>query len=726
MVLSRERFLLTHPSLEAILNSLRPVAPRQGSSSTPTSSTPSYPTSDLSEELNQFSILESIEESPPESTAAAMSRYEASIGDKVSLSRAYVGMENETMEKILAVHGLVLVSCDLVITNVFLTLAQELDILCSKVKHIWQQASSGDIPFIAAAWLTNGAYHVTRQRLETGVYPHILKDADHHDLCDFARQANKLPPWTFPDEIRFPIHHRVFQSMHGMLTPMNAILEAMEQLKAGKAVSKAVEKVKLAEVITVAQSQDELPRQVQAERKWIDSIIMSMWQIEDATELTITSSLFDANPMMEDVLKPEPEDEPADVPTSPVYARQTPSVFGLMLLVESTKSFVLPENTSPQTMNCRLKALKFARDLKASVMAVKESRPIIPGSRDNYPICTDDKLIKGLKLLENDLSAFLTQARWDFYYQAPWVAGGQMLWMLSQANDYGMVLCNRRRYVGAVLHLYNCLKQLGQMEAEPVLLERLYDLLGQQVFRSPSPPRMDFFKVWARYVGRELPYDPLLHHACPFYESYSPPEDRMKFKPRDRLWRVATKKFEDDKRISLSKVSYFYALESIKYEVNSEEGMATLARMLHVKEKGGDATDEETAKVRDILSSEFLAITLEKMQPAIVSELEGEFPVAKINWFAVYLTCTGILESLGRLKQAYATDPEQKERMGYDFAITGVRDIEMFLSVADQEARTKKAKRKWVKEHEAWIKSAAIAISHALREKKTADFVWQT
>ena len=72
------------------------------------------------------------------------------------------------MDKVLAVHGLVLVSCDLVIINVHLTLAQELDILCSKVKDIWQQASTEAIPFIAAAWLTNGAYHMIRQRLQTG------------------------------------------------------------------------------------------------------------------------------------------------------------------------------------------------------------------------------------------------------------------------------------------------------------------------------------------------------------------------------------------------------------------------------------------------------------------------------------------------------------------------------------------------------------------------------
>ena len=639
-------------------------------------------------------------------------------------------MENEVMDKVLAVHGLVLVSCDLVIINVHLTLAQELDILCSKVKDIWQQASTGAIPFIAAAWLTNGAYHMIRQRLQTGVFPHIFgEDAQHRDLCELATLADSLPEWTYPDEIRFPIHHQVFRSKHGMLTPMNALQEAKQQVReedsAKEAISKVMEKVKLAEVVTVAQTQDENLRQVQAERKWIDSIIMSMRQIEEENDMYITSSLFDANPLMEDVLRPTAEDPEAYEPPESSYTLSTPGIFGLMILVESTKSFMLPGNAPPQTMNCRLKALSLARDMRASLMAINKSRPVIPGSNGHYPICADGKLIKGLELLENDLAAFLARARWDFYYQAPWVAGSQMLWMLSQANDYGMVLCNRRRYVGAVLHLYNCLKQLGKIKAEPVLLERLCEILGPQVFRSVSPPRTDFFKVWARYVGSELEYDPRLHHACPFYESYSPQEDGLSFRPRDRLWRVATHKIPDDKRISLSRISHFYALESIKYEVGSEEGIATLARMLHVKEKGGDATDEETEQLHDILFSEFLAITVEKMQPLIVSELEGEFPIAKINWFAVYLTCTGILDLLGRWMHAYETDPEQKERKGYDYAVTGVRGIEMFFSHMDQQTRNRRARRDWNKQKEPWINSAVEAISLEFREKKTADFVWQ-
>ena len=629
------------------------------------------------------------------------------------------------MEQLVTVHHLVLVSCDLKITNVSLTLAQELDFLCSKVKHIWQQASTGAIPFVAAAWLTSGAYHVLRQRLETGMYPLVFKDSVHHDLCDLARKANaRLGAFTYPDEIQFPVHHKVFQSMHGMITPMEAIVEASMQFHTDEAVSQVVGKVKLAETVIVPRNEGDLPRQYRAERKWMDDIIMSMRQIDEATDPT--SSLFDANPLMVDILQNAEEIEQAKKAKKPPYTKQTPSVFGLVLIVESTKSFMFPDNAPAQTMNCRLKALSLARDMRASVMAISKSRPIVPGSRDNYPICTDDKLIKGLKLLEDDLSNFLAQARWDFYYQAPWVAGGQMLWMLSQANDYGMVLCNRRRYVGAVLHLYNCLKQLGKMEAEPVLMERLCDILGPQLFRSAAPPKTDFFKVWARYVGREQEYDPQLHNTCPFYESYSPQEDQLRFKPRDRLWRVATHKIPDDKRISLSKISHFYALESIEYEINSEEGMADLARMLHVKEKGGDATDEETAKVRDILSNQFLAITVEKMQPSIVSELEGEFPIAKINWFAVYLTCTGILELLGKYMQANTTDKEQKERMGYDFAITGVRGIEMFLTTTDHGNRNKKARKAWAKEREEEIKSVAGVIGDEMREKKTENFVWKT
>ncbi|KAL8794107.1 MAG: hypothetical protein Q9195_003292 [Heterodermia aff. obscurata] len=718
--------------LEAILHSLRPLAPP---SSTPPSSTPPPPTTELSERLNQFSILDTIEESSHESTAAAMSRYEASIGDEAVLSRTYVGMENEAIGRTLTMHGLVLVSCDLVVTNVSLTFAQELDILCSKVKDIWEQASTGAIPFIAAAWLTSAAYHVLRQRLRGFYVPLFGEDTQHRDLYELAKQARSLPPFTFPDEIRFPIYHSVFRSMHGMITPMQALEGAMEEVQAEdskgqKAISNTVaDRVKLAEVVIVARRYDDFDRlyeQCATERKWMDSIIKSMRQIEEATEMDITSSLFDANPVMEDILRPPPEEDEADEPLLPRYTKQTPSVFGLVLLVESTKSFMFPEDAPPQTMNCRFKALGLARDMKASVMAINKSRPIIPGSNDNYPICTDDKLAMGLQLLEDDLSAFLGHVRWDFYYQAPWVAGAQMLWMLSQANDYGMVLCNRRRYMGAVLHLYNCLKQLDHIEAEPVLLERLCDLMGQQVFGSVSGPRTDFFRVWARYAGGEREYDPLLHSTSNFYESYSPQEDILPFKPRDRLWRVATHKFKEDKRISLSNLSYFYALESTRYDLNGVEGVTTLARMLHGKEKGGDATDEETAKVRDVLSNQFLALTLENMQPSIVSELEGEFPIAKINWFAVYMTCTGILELIGKYFHASATDQEQKSRMEKDFHVTGVRWIEMFLTTADQGTRHRRARKAWEKKEEAHINAAAAIIRNALVEKKTADFVWKT
>ena len=721
-ILSFLRYLLTGISLEAILNSLRPMAPSQPPSSTPPPSTPPSPARELSETLNQFLILDTIQESSHESPTAAMSRYEASIGDRAALSTAYVGMEDMTMEKVFVVHGLVLVSCDLVATNLFLTSIQELDILCSKLKDIWQQASTGAISLIAAAWLTDGAYNMIRQMLQTGLYPHILGNTTHKELYELAQKAHSLPAWTYPDEIRFPIHHQVFASLHGLWTPMTAMLEAVEQHKKG-ALDMTVEKVKLAEVVTVARNQDENPRQVQSERKWMSSIITSMRQMDEAALNDPSSDfLWDFNVMMEDTLDP---DQKGDI----TYKHKTPTVVGLMFLVESTKSFMLPEDAPPPTTNCRLKALKFAKDLKASVMAVIKSRPIVPGSGLDYPICTDDKLIKGLKQLDDSLSTFSSQARWDFYYQAPWVAGGQMLWMLSQANDYGMVLCNRRRYVGAVLHLYNCLKQLGKIEVEPVLLERLCDLLGKQVFRSGSPPSTDFFKVWARYVGREREYDPRYHHTTPFYESYSPEEDRLVFMPRDRLWRNSTPKLKDDKRICLSRISHFYALESIKYHVQYEEGLAAMARLLHVKEKGGDATDEEREKVRDILASEFLAITIEKMQPVIVSELEGEFPVARINWFGVYLTCTGILESLGKIMHANIPDrpanAEQRRRMELDFAVAGLRWIEMFFCDVDQGTINRRTKKAWLKKAEPLIKQGLDVIGHEMRERTTADYVWQ-
>ena len=207
-----------------------------------------------------------------------------------------------------------------------------------------------------------------------------------------------------------------------------------------------------------------------------------------------------------------------------------------------------------------------------------------------------------------------------------------------------------------------------------------------------------------------------------FLDSYSLAEDELPFVPGDRLWRVSTLKFKGDKRISLSKVSNFYALESIQYDWLSQEGNETWAQLLGVKKRRDEVTDEEeTNRVTEAVHNEFAGITLDKIQPAIAAELTGDFPPARINWFAVYITCTDILLSLGNL--AYNSDPQ--EQMKNDMMVTGVRLVEMFLHKADKGTSSKKAKKAFPDTEKGMITGGKLAIEAALKEKKTADYVWQ-
>lgn len=180
------------------------------------------------------------------------------------------------------------------------------------------------------------------------------------------------------------------------------------------------------------------------------------------------------------------------------------TVLGLQLLVESSKSYMFPKDAAMKTTNCRIEALKFTADVKKSVTNTRNHRPPMP--LDACPPncnCLEAKLAKGLNILEDNLTAFTAEKCFDLYNQMPWVAVSYMVWMLSQANDYGMVLCSRFRHMGSVLHLDNWLRQLDLIEKNQVLLEKLCEMLQAQIFQGP-PPKRDFFDKWADYVGDRL------------------------------------------------------------------------------------------------------------------------------------------------------------------------------------------------------------------------------
>lgn len=90
-------------------------------------------------------------------------------------------------------------------------------------------------------------------------------------------------------------------------------------------------------------------------------------------------------------------------------------------------------------------------------------------------------------MLESDLSIFISENRFNLYFQSPVVAGYQMTRILARATLLGIYLCNIRQYVGVTLHLYNYLRQYDLIDEECVLLEHLCNVMGHNIFRGPRP-----------------------------------------------------------------------------------------------------------------------------------------------------------------------------------------------------------------------------------------------
>lgn len=318
--------------------------------------------------------------------------------------------------------------------------------------------------------------------------------ASHADLFYYSQFSNCLPDLAFDDEVDFK-QYQIFKSGHGLLTPWRAILGSKKRIAVGNQQTEIQRFEKPTDYITVQHGTSDGPRQVVAERRCIDRFLQNIWRLNAPRETAVSSWKLDVNTIAEGI-------------GQTLAGQSTPitsdTVLGLQLLVESSKSYMFPKDAAMKTTNCRIEALKFTADVKKSVTNTRNHRPPMP--LDACPPncnCLEAKLAKGLNILEDNLTAFTAEKCFDLYNQMPWVAVSYMVWMLSQANDYGMVLCNRFRHMGSVLHLYNWLRQLDLIEKNQVLLEKLCEMLQAQIFQGP-PPKRDFFDKWADYVGDRL------------------------------------------------------------------------------------------------------------------------------------------------------------------------------------------------------------------------------
>lgn len=106
-------------------------------------------------------------------------------------------------------------------------------------------------------------------------------------------------------------------------------------------------------------------------------------------------------------------------------------------------------------------------------------------------------------------------------------------------------------------------------------------------------------------------------------------------------------------------------------------------------DKRGRISNRRNEKTADQIEYHPLFCILEPLESIVRPEWEGQFPVARINWFEVYTACTKVL---GKISAVHCDDPQDLMSAHFhdtrDARLTrGVGAVEAFLAMAQQLGR---------------------------------------
>ena len=225
-----------------------------------------------------------------------------------------------------------------------LTLEQNLDLACTKIRNVWAKAAAGSISIIFSAWLTTAAVECLRSRFNGGSFSVSPNPTNYQELCDRYKfflgidgQDSSVTQRLTWDSAQ----SRIFSSGHGLFCPAEAIIRGastqLEENTHGVAVFEKPEYF-----VTVEECADDKERQYRAESVVMDKVLKSIKRRLLASEDIRPEFLYNMNPLIKDIQKIYRAKDSSNAPNALV---KTNVVFGLQLLVQSYKSFMCSIDT---------------------------------------------------------------------------------------------------------------------------------------------------------------------------------------------------------------------------------------------------------------------------------------------------------------------------------------------------------------------------------------------
>ncbi|KAI9724024.1 MAG: hypothetical protein M1812_000742 [Candelaria pacifica] len=301
--------------------------------------------------------------------------------------------------------------------------------------------------------------------------------------------------------------------------------------------------------------------------------------------------------------------------------------FGLRVLLEGFKGHLWSLGPAPNKINCRVEALRFTEDVIASIGSVLDD--------STMPCRCPHTLASFLERYRSDLLAYTRERAFDLYTQAPWVSGSHMLEILDMNFYYGLRLCSYKNVVASVLHVYNVLVKFGNLQ-KVQLFEGLSEMFLDVIFLGERPSR-NFASCLMRFMGGRIRFNNA--HSRRTHSSQHSCTWDMEMPRAPNFQGKGLRKELSDERFKYEKFSLFHQIKGANYTLDDE-----LWAQVFGAKRGKKASRKEKLEVRKKLDRATTADhPLHQVEQEILKDFEGDFPVAKINLFEVYLACANIV-----------------------------------------------------------------------------------
>ncbi|EQB49819.1 hypothetical protein CGLO_10809 [Colletotrichum gloeosporioides Cg-14] len=293
---------------------------------------------------------------------------------------------------------------------------------------------------------------------------------------------------------------------------------------------------------------------------------------------------------------------------------------------------------------CRAQGLRFAMDITEALT------PVLEAVQRYHP---SGSIFKGLQTLLVGLEVYKSDEKSGIYHDSPWTVGCHMLDMLTAAIRVGGQACSYWAVIRTTLYLYNALRIRGfdefQIPQIPVL-DELSGMFLQGVFLG-TVPKHKFLSSFRLAV----------------YNSH-------------RVKRSETAQFERglDLLSPCNEATYWGLCD--QHYTNHRVNGRFLCKMYKTEAPGCDdrsaaqvrANIQKVNRARDLLRQDNWSGYASKSLEAVLSEVQGSAPIARVNFFELFGYCEPLLKCFGILAVPEVQNKYKEQGLWKDWMYHGI------------------------------------------------------